>query len=114
MGARSLVLFAVLLLLGGAAAVLLAAEEQAHRRQQARSEEFQHLVGGLGFGPALDLTGGALGFDPRLGGTDEQDLGPVPGGSCFIPRRASSLFAYPGPARDVPRLWEEGVDAPPP
>ena len=38
-----------------AAALMLALDLQPAAGRQRRSEEFQRLVGGLGFGPALDL-----------------------------------------------------------
>ena len=44
---------------------------------------FQELVGGLGFGPALDLSRCEFSFDPRLCPGCPADLGPVPAGRCF-------------------------------
>jgi hypothetical protein len=86
--------FALLLLVGAAGAVLLL-EDQRWARRQEQSESFQHLVGGLGFGPAVDLSGCAFCFDPRLDGTCSQECGPVPGGSCYCPRHGLSLLTYP-------------------
>src|SRR5437899_3005941 len=88
-------LLLVLLLLAAAACAALAAEGRAGPRRQARAEEFQRLVGGLGFGPALDLSGCAFGLDPRLDGSCSEERGPVPGGACFCPRHAGSVFYYP-------------------
>jgi hypothetical protein len=103
MARRSFVVFAVLPLLAVTAAALLTAEEQARGRPQARGADFQRLLGGLGFGPALDLSDGASDFDPCLGN-----------GACSSGRCAPSLLAPPGPDPELPRLWEEGVDALPP
>jgi len=107
MESRGVGLLIVLLLLAGAAGAVLVMESRAHRGE-AHAEEFQRLVGGVGFGPALDLSGCAFGFDPRLDGSCAEEDGPVPGGACFCPRHAGSLFCYP----PVPR--EEGAHASPP
>ena len=107
MESRGVGLLIVLLLLAGAAGAVLVTEARAHRGE-AHAEEFQRLVGGVGFGPALDLSGCAFGFDPRLDGSCAEEDGPVPGGACFCPRHAGSLFCYP----PVPR--EEGAHASPP
>ena len=113
MARRSFILLVVLLLLAISAAALLTAEEQAQAAHQARDEDFERLVGGLGFGPALDLSDGASAFDPRLGGGGDDPM-PAPGGAYFFARRAASLFAGPEPGRDASWLWEEGGHALPP
>ena len=95
MESRGTRLLVLLLLLAGAAAAVLVREGWAQRQRQAHAEEFQQLVGGVGFGPTLDLSGCAFGFDPRLDGTCAEEYGPVPGGACFCPRHAGSLFSYP-------------------
>jgi hypothetical protein len=104
---RSLVLFVALVLLASATAVVLFVES---RQREPRAEAFQRLVGGLGFGPAVDLSGCAFGFDPRLDGSCSEDYGPVPGGACFCPRHAGSLFEYPS----VRYSSERDGDAPAP
>lgn len=95
MDARSTKLLVLLVLQCGAAGAVLVAESWAERSRIARAAEFQRLVGGVGFGPALDLSGCAFGFDPRLEGSCSEDCGPIPGGACFCPRHAASLFFYP-------------------
>jgi hypothetical protein len=97
--------FAALLLLAGTAAAVLAAEAWAQRRGRDQTEAFQRLVGGLGFGPATVLGGCPFGFDPRLDGVCGAECGPVPGGRCFCPRHAGSVFFYPPPA---PGPWVPG------
>jgi hypothetical protein len=92
----------LLLLVAASAAILVAGS-----RPPAHTEEFQRLVGGLGFGPALDLSGCAFGFDPRLDGGCAEECGPVPGAACFCPRHAGSVFSYPP-------LSVEEADATPP
>ena len=87
-------LFFILLLLVGATGAVLVIENRKPPHQH-RAESFQHLVGGLGFGPALDLSGCAFAFDPRLDASCQEDLGPIPGGSWFCPRHAGSVFFYP-------------------
>jgi hypothetical protein len=96
---RSSVLLLLLVVLCGAAVTVLAVEA---RDRPDRSEPFQRLVGGVGFGPALDLSGCAFGFDPRLEGSCAEEYGPVPGGSCFCPRHAGSLLSYPPLRRGEP------------
>ncbi len=107
MDSRSRIVFVTLLTLTAAAAAALVAEGVQEPAGRARSEEFQRLVGGAGFGPAVDLSGCAFGFDPRLDGSCAEDRGPVPGGACFCPRHAGSVFYY--------RPLDQGAgDAPPP
>jgi len=90
-------LMAALLLLAGTAGAVLVGEGLAERRRPTRAEPFQRLVGGLGFGPALDLSGCAFGLDPRLDGDCGEECGAVPGGACFCPRHAGALFEYAPP-----------------
>jgi hypothetical protein len=99
--------FLAFLLLFGATAAILVSEERIRRRQQAHAEEFQRLVGGVGFGPATDLSGCVFSFDPRLDGSRSLDYGPIPGGSCFYPQHASSVFFYRPLVRET-ALPEEG------
>jgi hypothetical protein len=61
-----------------------------------RSMEFQHLVGGLGFGPAVDLASCPNSFDPRLSCRCPREFGPIPGGGYFCPEHACSIFYYRG------------------
>jgi hypothetical protein len=69
--------------------------DHASHEQQARAEEFQGLVGGLGFGPAVDLSRCAFCFDPRICPTCSQNQGPIPGGVFFCPLHGCSVFYYP-------------------
>ena len=112
MEARGRGLLLVLLLLTAAACVALAVEAGEARRRQERSEEFQGLVGGLGFGPGLDLSGCAFGLDPRLDGSCDQECGPVPGGACFCPRHAGALLEYPPLTEGLELPAGGGSDAP--
>jgi hypothetical protein len=105
-------LFVFLVLLAVAAGAVLVAEGR--ERGAGRGEEFQRLVGGLGFGPAVDLSVCAFGFDPRLDGACAFDTGAVPGGTCFCPRHAGSVFFYPPPASAVPLPEREKGDGLPP
>jgi len=49
------------------------------------SDAFQRLVGGLGLGTAVDLSGCAPLFDPRDGGACSFRHDPLPCGSFFCP-----------------------------
>jgi hypothetical protein len=78
-----------------AAGVLLVVDNRDRDAEAARAKEFQELVGGLGFGPAVDLARCPCSFDPRLGHRCTADLGPIPGGGCFCPHHACSVLYYP-------------------
>jgi hypothetical protein len=111
---RGTVLLLGLLLLTAGAAAALVIDAQGQRRREASAEEFQRLLGGLGVGPALDLSGCAFGFDPRLDGSCSEECGPIPGGACFCPRHAGSILYYPPLSRGLPLDGEEDVHAGPP
>jgi hypothetical protein len=108
MDARAARLLVVLLLLTGAAGGVLWAEARLEPRRRQHTDDFQRLVGGVGFGPAVALTGCAFGFDPRLDGRCEADRGPIPGGACFCPRHAGSVFHFPPLARPGPEGQDDG------
>jgi len=57
--------------------------------------EFQRMVGGLGFGPTVDLSGCVFSFDPRLCDTCSYHLGPIPGGEYFCAQHGCSVLYYP-------------------
>jgi hypothetical protein len=63
--------------------------------QPAQSAAFQRLVGGFGFGPALDLSVCPFAFDPRVEDHCGFDDGPLPGGSAMCPCHTASVFFYP-------------------
>src|SRR4051812_19386200 len=96
MNARSprLLLALVLILATGAGAALVA-DAATSRDRTGRAAEFQRLVGGLGFGPAADLSRCAFSFDPRLCPGCPRDLGPIPGGAVFCPYHGCSILSYP-------------------
>ncbi|HWG43369.1 MAG TPA: hypothetical protein VN688_11340 [Gemmataceae bacterium] len=116
MESRAAGLLLILLILTVAAVAVLVAEGHAERRREARAEEFQQLVGGLGFGPATDLSNCVFAFDPRLEGSCSLGHGLIPGGACFCLWHAGSLLPYP--PLDVPSdhrpSGEEDGDASPP
>jgi hypothetical protein len=95
-----LVLVVIAALASGAGALLIV-DAARIPKQAERAEEFQRLVGGLGFGPALDLARCPNSFDPRLDDGCADDEGSIPGGARFCPRHAGSIFYYPplGPFR---------------
>jgi hypothetical protein len=92
MMAPRLLLALILALAAGAAAVLVA--DSAAGREE-RAADFQRLVGGLGFGPAAELSRCAFSFDPRLCPGCPQDLGPIPAGAAFCPYHGCSILYYP-------------------
>jgi hypothetical protein len=111
MESRVASLFFLLLLLTGAAGTVLVVEDRRGHEPNARAESFQCLVGGLGFGPALDLSDCASNFDPRLEGSCSMDYGPIVGGACFSSRRVGSVFFYPPLKRGVHWPGQEKGDA---
>jgi hypothetical protein len=90
-----LAVLAAIVLLTVAAGVLLLLEGRGRDAGAERAREYQQLVGGLGFGPALDLSRCANSFDPRLCPCCPAELGPIPAGRCFCPQHACSILAYP-------------------
>jgi hypothetical protein len=83
------------LILVTAAATVLDVDANWDRDDQQASREFQELVGGLGFGPAVDLSTCSYSFDPRVCSNCPHDLGPIPGGVYFCPQHACSILYYP-------------------
>ena len=77
------------------AVTLVAADFWPSPGRAERAEDFQRLVGGLGFGPALDVTRCARSFDPRLAPCCSDEGGPIPGGVFFCPHHAAAVFYYP-------------------
>ena len=61
----------------------------------ARRDEFQSLVGGLGFGPSVDLADCAFSFDPRLQPNCGHLEGPIPGGFFMCPKHVGRVTGYP-------------------
>jgi hypothetical protein len=67
---RGLSLLILVLFMLTSSGIVLAFESTASRE---KNESFEKLVGGLGAGPALDLSDD-FGFDPRLGGTESAEI----------------------------------------
>lgn len=82
-----------------AAAIGLAVLNQP--QTSSRAAEFQRLVGGLGLGPATDLSGCEAAFDHRLCPHCAWEDGPVPGGRTFCPHHSLSVVDYSDPT-DAP------------
>jgi len=93
------VLFAAILLLAATASLLLLLDARPSAERDRRAQEFQRLVGGVGFGPVVDLERCEFGFDPRLCPACSGDSGPIPGGMFFCPFHACSILDYP-PLKD--------------
>ena len=92
---RPLVLECSLAVLAAAAVAVLVAENSGVDPREAHSAEFQHLVGGLGFGPSVTLSPCPFALDPRLDDDCAADTGSIPGGRWFCSQHALSVFAYP-------------------
>lgn len=91
---RPRLVLASLIVLTVAAGAIVLAESQRNPVVAGRSREFQQMLGGLGFGPAIDLSRCTLAFDPRLGLVCESQLSPIPGGGFVCPHHACSVFDY--------------------
>jgi hypothetical protein len=97
MSHRENLLLACIGLLTATAGVWLALDGE--RKQGRHQEQFQTLVGGIGFGPAVAIAEWDFAFDPRLAATCAQDLAPIPGGACFWPYHGCTVLeAAPGVA----------------
>jgi hypothetical protein len=94
MTSRRALLVGILVFLVASVAAILIVEGPAHAERASRSEAFQRLLGGIGFGAATDLASSAFDFDPRLESTSSQGHGAIPGGSCFSWRRGCGTLIY--------------------
>ncbi|HKB03984.1 MAG TPA: hypothetical protein VKD90_17305 [Gemmataceae bacterium] len=70
-------------LVAGAGVALAVAGDDPTADEQV--SEFHRLVGGLGGGPAIDLSRCEAAFDPRLCRHCAHETGPVPAGGSFCP-----------------------------
>ena len=86
------VLLAGVVVLTLAAGLVLVLE--ARPAESPHGQAFHGLVGGLGFGPALDLSDCEFSFDPRLCPCCSQDVGHVPGGMFLCPHHAGTVLYY--------------------
>lgn len=73
-----------------AAAVVAVAAAGPDPAAETRAVRFQHLTGGLGGGPATDLSRCESAFDSRLDPPCSLDAGPMPGGGFFCPYHGHS------------------------
>ncbi len=116
------ILLGVVVLATLTAALLVATDGRYQRRHEA--EEFQQLVGGLGIGPATDLSQCPLAFDPRLATACTGQQWPIVGGGFFCPQHACLIFWYPAlpddgapradPGRHHDAAWETLKSTPAP
>jgi len=90
-GLTSLILGLSFLCIGAAAAV--ASSFADNHGSRTRQQDFQRLVGGLGTGPAVDLSGCPFSFDARLANSCRYDRGPIPGGASFCREHGCSVFS---------------------
>lgn len=88
-------LFGLFLVVVAGASVVLGISGRLSDEQVREGEQFQRLVGGLGFGAARDLRRCSFAFDPRLDSACSEDVGPIPAGSVFCPYHAGSIRDYP-------------------
>ena len=100
------IVLASLIGLSAAASAIVLAESRRNPLAAGRSREFQQMLGGLGFGPAIDLSRCTLAFDPRLAPVCDSQLGPISGGGFVCPHHASSVFDF-SPAVAPPPSWAE-------
>jgi hypothetical protein len=84
-------LIAILVVAAGTAVVIPFRSSTSQAVHKAR---FQQLVGGLGFGPTVELSTCAVQFDPRLETTCNSAVGPIPAGSLLCPGCGRFLFSF--------------------
>lgn len=82
------------------AAVSLVAYDTFRPANPAAAASFQRLVGGLGLGPAVDLSVCRQAFDPRVCAGCSHECGPLLAGSAYCRHHAMSVF--PLPAAETP------------
>jgi hypothetical protein len=97
-------LLAVFALLGAGAASVLVGTAAARHSEERSAREFQTLVRGVGFGPAVDLSACAFALDPRLAARCARDAGPIPAGSAYCPHHSLAIFRYPSLERADARV----------
>lgn len=90
-GGETMLLVVVSALALGAVAVTTLGSRRSERSATA-SREFQRLVGGLGLGPVLDLSRCTPAFDPRVGATCPERVGPIPAGDAFSSSHAGATL----------------------
>lgn len=56
---------------------------------------WQRATGGIGLGPATAADWSFFTYDPRLESSCEAELGPIPGGPCYVPHHGASLADLP-------------------
>src|SRR5687767_4263379 len=83
---------AAVVLLVAAAAVCVTASMVRRGEPQESSRRFQTLVGGLGLGPAGDLSVCEPDFDPRVGDVCARNVGSVPGAAALCAHRGGSAL----------------------
>jgi hypothetical protein len=92
-GSTKLLILVAALVMLSASLLVWGQDRDARPLEQAR--EFQALTGGLGFGPALELSRCSHSFDPRLSGRSPASAEPLVAGPLICPERAGSIFYYP-------------------
>ena len=97
-----------------AASAIVLAESRRNPATASRSREFQQMLGGLGLGPAIDLSRCTLAFDPRLGAVCDSQWGPISGGGFVCPHHASSVVDFSPAVEPLPSWAEATPDAPVP
>src|SRR5260370_40647126 len=75
-----------------AACAVMTADSLARAAGTGHAEELQQLVGGLGCGPAVDLSRCAFSFDPRLCPDCPLNHAPVPGAVFFCSQHGCSIL----------------------
>ena len=87
-------LFGLIVTVFAAAIMVLAVDSRLHDLAESQSRQFQELLHGFGFGPALDLSTCEFSFDPRLNESCPWDCVQTPGGIDFCPIHATSILPY--------------------
>jgi hypothetical protein len=87
-------LFGIMLIVVAAAAALTVASH-APADRQAHAEKFQRMLGGLGLGPAINLSGCPMCFDARVRFACNEDDGALPGGKFYCRHHALSVLYCP-------------------
>ena len=90
----SIRLLAVIAILVIAAGTAVGRYRQPYPTRPKTAAGFQQLVGGLGFGPTVELSTCPVQFDPRLETTCNAHTGPIPAGGLLCPGCGRFLFSF--------------------
>lgn len=95
----------------GLATALVTADAIQGPADTGRSADFQRLVGGLGLGPAINLSTCQPAFDLRIGEECPSGIEYLPGNGGFCPHHVCSVISWPGVVEVDPSTHRKSAHA---